>query len=121
MIDLSGAPLPDADIPVAARLLPMWDSVLLAFQDRSRVLRDEDRARVIARNGDTLPSFLADGRVGGLWWAEAEGAGSRIVLEPFRPLTSTDAQALAAECAGLARFIEPLEPRVYARYRRVRG
>src|SRR5690606_40916501 len=49
--------------PAPPRLLPMWDSVLLAYADRSRVLPEEYRPLVIRRNGDTLPTVLVDGHV----------------------------------------------------------
>ena len=95
----------------------MWDEILLGFRDRTRVISDEDRARVISRNGDVLPTFLVDGRVGGFWWAEPDGAGTRVMLEPFRRLAAADRRALEAEADRLARFVGPLEPAVYARYR----
>jgi hypothetical protein len=99
----------------------MWDSVLLAHADRRRVIADEHRPVVIAKNGDVLPSFLVDGRVAGLWWAEADGSGTRVVLEPFAQLRPADRRALEAEGDRLARFLAPLEPAAYARYRRSRA
>lgn len=116
--DLRDAPRPAASVPAPPRLLPMWDSLLLAHADRTRVISDEDRRRVVEVNGDTYPTFLVDGRVGGLWWAEAEPGGrSRIVLEPFRPLAPADHAALATEGERLAAFVAGREPDVYRRYR----
>jgi hypothetical protein len=122
LLDLDGAPLPDADTPAPPRLLPMWDSTLLAFADRTRLISDQDRRVVIARNGDTLPTFTVDGVVAGLWWAHAEPGGrTRIAIEPFRPpLHGTDMRALEGEAERLAAVVEPLEPKVYARYQRWR-
>ena len=122
LLDLEGAPLPDADTPAPPRLLPMWDSTLLAFADRTRLISDEDRRAVIARNGDTLPTFIVDGVVAGLWWAEAEPGGrTRIVIEPFRPpLRPADMRALEREGERLADVVTPLEPTVYSRYQRWR-
>jgi uncharacterized protein YcaQ len=117
LLDVADAPLPDADVPAPPRFLPMWDSTLLAFDDRTRMMSDEDRLRVIARNGDVAPTFIVDGRVGGLWWADHEGGRTHIELEPFRPLGAADRTALEAEGERMARFLEPLEPRVYGRYR----
>ncbi len=99
----------------------MWDSVLLAHRDRSRVIADEHRPVVVGRNGDVLPSFLVDGRVAGLWWAEADGAATRIVLEPFGRLRRDDRRFLEALGERLAAFVAPFEPTVYARYRRSRA
>jgi hypothetical protein len=122
LLDLDGAPLPDPDTPAQPRLLPMWDSTLLAFADRTRLISDEDRRVVIARNGDTLPTFTVDGVVAGLWWAEAAPGGrTRIVVEPFRPpLRRADARALEREGERLAELVAPLEPAVYSRYQRWR-
>lgn len=120
LVDVAGSPLPDADVPAPPRLLPMWDSTVLAFADRTRIVGDADRARIIARNGDTLPVFLVDGVVAGRWWAVTERERTRIELEPFRRLAARERQALEALGDRLARFVEPYEPRVYARYQRWR-
>lgn len=122
LLDLRAAPRPAAGVPAPPRLLPMWDSVLLAHADRTRVISDEDRRRVVEVNGDTYPTFVVDGRVAGLWWAEElPGGRPRIVLEPFRPLGHADREALEAEGERLASFIADREPAVYRRYRTSRA
>lgn len=45
-------------MPAPARLLPMWDDILLAYTDRSRVLPPEYRRLVARANGDVLPTLL---------------------------------------------------------------
>jgi hypothetical protein len=121
LLDLDGLPLPDPETTAPPRLLPMWESTLLAFADRTRIISDAHRAVVIARNGDTLPTFTIDGLVAGLWWAERDGSGSRIVIEPFGPPLKTGvARAVQQEADRLAEFVGPLEPAVYARYQRWR-
>ena len=122
VVDLVEAPRPPATVPAPPRLLPMWDSVLLAHADRRRVISDAVRAIVIAKNGDTLPTFTVDGRVAGLWWAEQETADAdpHIVVEPFRPIPAAARRALAGEGERLAAFIAPHEPTVYRRYQRWR-
>ena len=121
LIDLADAPRPPGTMPAPPRLLPMWDSILLAHADRTRIISDADRAVVIAPNGDTLPTILVDGRVAGCWWAEAgPGGRTRIVLDPFRPIPATARRALEAEGERLAAMVEPIEPGVYGRYRRWR-
>ena len=122
LLDLDGLPLPDADAPAPPRLLPMWDSTILAFADRTRLISDEDRRVAVARNGDTLPTFTVDGVVAGLWWAKVEAGGrTRIAIEPFRPpLARSDARALEHEAEQLSEVVAPLEPAVYSRYQRWR-
>jgi len=100
----------------------MWDSTLLAFDDRTRIISDAHRAVVIAKNGDTLPTFTVDGRVAGLWWAERDRPGTEphLVLQPLAPIHAAARYALEAELETLAEFIAPHEPAVYARYLRWR-
>jgi hypothetical protein len=120
--DLAMSPRPGRDVEAPPRLLPMWDSLLLAYADRTRVIDDAARSVVIGRNGDTLPTFLVDGQVSGLWWAVAETGGrSRIELEPFGRLAAGTRRALAGEAERLAAFLEPLEPAVFRRYRTSRA
>jgi len=122
LLDLADSPLPGRDADAPPRLLPMWDSLLLAHADRTRVIDDAARTIVIGRNGDTLPTFLVDGRVAGLWWPMAEpGTRCRIDLEPFGRLSAATRRALVREAERLAVFLEPLEPTVYLRYRTSRA
>ncbi|HET7676753.1 MAG TPA: winged helix DNA-binding domain-containing protein [Candidatus Limnocylindrales bacterium] len=117
LYDVADGRLPPADTPAPARFLPMWDSVLLAYQDRTRMLSEPHRRRVIQKNGDFLPAFLVDGVVAGLWRADrTEDGRTSIRWQPFEPLSSAAEEELASEAERLAAFVEPLEPAVYRRY-----
>ena len=118
LYDLADRPLPEPDRPAPVRFLPMWDSLLLAYHDRSRVLPEPYRRRVIQPNGDFLASFMVDGRVAGLWRADLVDGRSKVTALPFEPLAPGDAADVAAEAERLARFLDPVEPAVYARYAR---
>ena len=67
LVDLPRAPLPGADAVAPVRFLPHWDNLLLAHDDRRRVLPEEYRKVVIAKNGDVAQTFLVDGVVAGMW------------------------------------------------------
>lgn len=110
--DVTEGELPDEDVPAPPRLLPMWDSTLLAYADRRRILSDEHRAHVIRRNGDVLPTVLVDGYVRGVWRAVDGG----IEVTAFEPLDGDAWAGLAEEAADLVAFLEPREPEVYRRY-----
>ena len=101
LFDIPRAPLPDADTPAPVRFLPKWDNVLLAFADRTRVLPEEYRRRVIGANGDVAQTFLVDGFVAGLWRAE----NGRVVLEPFEALSRSVRRELEDEAGRLEAFL----------------
>ena len=116
LYDVPDGLLPAAETPAPVRFLPMWDSLLLAYADRGRVLPERYRRRVIQSNGDFLPSFLVDGHVAGLWRADVVDGRAKVTPLPFEPPSAAIEVELAAEAALLERFIDPLEPSVYARY-----
>jgi hypothetical protein len=112
LFDVPGAPLPAEDIPAPPRLLPMWDSVLLAYFDRSRVIPPDYRRLVARQNGDVLPTLLVDGYVAGVW-RPVEGG---IEATAFHPLSDEAWTGLVAEAGALMAFLADREPIVYRRY-----
>ncbi len=96
----------------ASRLLPMWDSILLAYADRSRVVPPQYRPLIIRRNGDVLPTVVVDGYVAGVWRAVEEG----IEATAFHRLDEGAWNGLAAEAGALLPFLAGREPAVYRRY-----
>jgi Winged helix DNA-binding domain len=101
LLDVEGAPLPDADTPAPVRFLPKWDNVLLAWADRTRVLPEEYRKTVIRVNGDVAQTFLVDGMVAGTW-REEDG---HVVTEPFAPLSRAARLEVDEEAARLEAFL----------------
>lgn len=112
LFDVPGAPLPAADTPAPPRLLGMWDGVLLAYADRSRIIPPDYRRLVIRQNGDVLPTLLVDGYVAGVWRPVDGG----IEATPFHPLSAEAWHGLAAEAGALMAFLADREPGVYGRY-----
>lgn len=102
LVDLRRVPLPPASTPAPPRLLAMWDSSLLAYEERDRVLPDEYRKTVIDRRGDVAQTILVDGRVAGIWRVD----GCRVRLEPFAPLPRGVARELADEAARVEAFLD---------------
>ena len=112
LFDVPGAPLPDDDTPAPPRLLGMWDSVLLAYAGRDRIIDAEHRPLVIRRNGDVLPTVLVDGRVAGVWRPLDGG----IEVTAFRAVPDEAWSGLASEAAALVAFLADRDPNVYKRY-----
>ena len=114
LFDVPGALVPDEDTPAPPRLMAMWDSVLLAYADRSRVIPPEYRKLVTRNNGDVLPTLLVDGYVCGVW----RPVGGGIEATAFHPLSDEAWDGLAAEASQLVAFLADREPTVYSRYTR---
>jgi hypothetical protein len=114
LYDLPGSPRPDGDTPAPPRLLPMWDTILLAYSDRSRVIPPHHRKLVLRTNGDVLPTLLVDGEVAGVW-RPVEGG---IEATAFHPLPGDVWDGLASEARALVALLADREPGVYGRYGR---
>ena len=100
LYDLKRAPRPPADTPAPVRFLPMWDHLLLGYDERERTLPAEYRPAVIQKNGDVRQTFLVDGVVAGLW-SYKDG---KVTTEPFAPLPRVVRRELEDEAARLAAF-----------------
>ena len=110
LLDLADAPRPDPDGPAPVRFLPVWDSLLLAHARRERVVADDHRRLVVARNGDVAPTFLVDGFVAGTWQVAHRARPAAITLRPLVRLSRADRTAVAAEARRLLAWRRPDEP-----------
>lgn len=109
LFDVPGGSRPAGDLPVPPRLMAMWDSTLLAYADRSRVLPDRYRPHVIRSNGNVLPTLLVDGYVAGVWRLTNRGVDALA----FHHLPDRTWQALTREAATLTAFLAGRDPGPY--------
>jgi hypothetical protein len=94
--------------------MAMWDSILLAYADRSRIIPPDYRRLIIQSNGDVLPTLLVDGYVAGVW----RPVDGRIEATAFHRLSEDVWEGLATEARLLVTFLVDREPTVYRRYDR---
>ncbi len=113
--DVAGRTVPDEDTPAPPRLMAMWDSTLLAYADRSRIIPPEYRKTVIRNNGDTLPTLLVDGHVAGVWRPIDDGS---IEMTAFHAISEAQWDGLAEEASALHKFLGEREAQIYRRYAR---
>lgn len=112
LFDVPGGPLPSEDTVPPPRLLPMWDSILLAYADRTRLVPPDYRPLIYRRNGDVLPTLLVDGYVAGVWRAVEHG----IEATAFHRLDNKAWKGLQTEASALLPLLAQQEPTVYRRY-----
>ncbi|HKF75071.1 MAG TPA: winged helix DNA-binding domain-containing protein [Candidatus Dormibacteraeota bacterium] len=110
LYDLPGAPRPDPDVPAPPRLLPGFDSALLAYAAarRARIVPPSSRERIYVRaNLQVLPTFLVDGMVAGTWSTKAGSREATLSLRPFERLGRASRDGLVDEAERLLRFSQP--------------
>ena len=99
LLDVPGAPLPDADTPAPPRLLPTWDSTLLVHARRTGLLPERFRPLIFhTKNPQSSPTFLVDGEVAGTWRLD----GGRFGAEPFERVPASAMREVNAEGERLA-------------------
>ncbi len=100
LLDVADGALPDADTPAPPRFLPDYDNVVLAHADRTRIVADPERRRVLMPK-----TFLLDGFVHGTW-RTIRGRGSvTLEVSPFGDIAREDRVALAEEGMRLLTFL----------------
>jgi hypothetical protein len=107
LFDLPDAPRPGADVAAPARFLPEFDNLVLAYDDRSRIIADEHRPLVTTKNLRVKATFLVDGVVAGTWTIALKRRVATLTLAPFGRLAKRAVKELTAEGEALARFVEP--------------
>jgi hypothetical protein len=107
LFDLPDAPRPAEDTPAPVRFIAEFDNLILGHADRSRVVADEHRPRVVTKNLLVLGTFLVDGFVAGIWRGERKKKEATLKLEPFEKLAPKVRKALEQEGERFAHFLEP--------------
>jgi hypothetical protein len=107
LFDLPDAPRPDAEVRAPPRFLPEFDNLVLAYDDRTRVIADEHRPLVTTKNLRVKATFLVDGVVAGTWTIAVKRKVATLTLAPFGTLPKRAVTQLEAEGETLLRFAEP--------------
>ena len=101
LLDLPGAPLPDAGTPAPPRFLAPFDNAILAHADRGRIIAPEHRD--VAFRDRLMRTFLVDGFVAGTWRID----GATLTVSPLRALAARDRRAVTDEAERLLAFAGP--------------
>ena len=110
LFDLPNAPRPAADTPAPVRFLAEFDNAVLAHADRSRIIDDRHKPKVITKNLLIPGTFLVDGFVAGTWKVERKARTAALSLSAFASLQQKTISALEEEGEKLLAFLEPDAP-----------
>jgi hypothetical protein len=106
LVDIDGRPTPRADRAASPRFLSRWDSALIGYDVRDRLMAPAHRSAVMKANADVLPTFLVDGFVAGTWSIERSGEAAILRLEPLDSIRPAERRALEREGGRLVRYHE---------------
>jgi hypothetical protein len=107
LYDLPDAELADPAREISARYVADFDNLLLSHADRTRIVPEEYRTRVMTVNGIVRGSILVDGFVAGAWRFERAKGTAAVAVTPFAPLRAADRAALEGEGARLLAASDP--------------
>lgn len=104
LVDVPGAPLPDAGTPAPVRFLPTWDATLLVHARRTLILPEQHRPAIFStKNPHSVGTFLVDGAVAGTWRYD----DGRVALTELAPLSPPARREVETEAERLAEFHGP--------------
>jgi hypothetical protein len=110
LVDLVDAPLASGDEPAPGRFLARWDSVIIGYEGRERILPEALAPAVIIRkNGDFQPSFTVDGFVAGTWSVSSEAGTTTLEIKAVAAVPKAARSELTDEAERLAAFISRAE------------
>ncbi len=105
LFDLPDSALPSEEMPAPVRFLPMFDNLVLAHDDRRRLIADQYRPIVFPGKSMVHATYLVDGFVRGIWKIEGKKPQTKLVIEPFEPLSETMQNEVMQEGERLMRWM----------------
>ncbi len=87
------------------RLLPIFDTVLLGYQNRDWILPPQLAAHVVPGGGWVFPAVLVDRGIAGTWKSAKTKGGLRVAVTLFQDLTAAERSGIKREAENIARFL----------------
>jgi hypothetical protein len=87
------------------RLLPAFDSFLLAHAATDHLLDPRFYKRVYRNQGWLSPVVLSGGRIVGVWSSRDEGRTRAVTVEPFGPLSKKIREGIGEEVGALSEYL----------------
>jgi winged helix DNA-binding protein len=104
---LAGDDLPEDEAPRGVRLLPYFDSYVIACRPRDRLFPGRAFERALAGGqAGNFPVLLVDGVVGGVWHQRRSGRRIDVTVEAFATPTRSQRAELEAQAERVAQILE---------------
>jgi hypothetical protein len=110
LFDLPGLEIVDGNTPAPVRFVAEYDNLVLSHADRTRVLPEPHRKRVLLTAGRVMATVLIDGFVGGVWKIEREKKVARLRVELFAEPSKKLRREIEVAAELLMEFAEPDSP-----------
>ena len=101
-IDALSSATPDR----TAKLLPSFDTFLLAHQTKDHLVDRRFYKRVYRNQGWLSPVVIVGGRIVAVWFLEERAKAFTVDVQPFGALDSRVRRGIAAEAEALGRFLD---------------
>ena len=105
LFDVPDGPLPDPETAAPPRFLPVYDNIVLAHEDRARIVRSVDRVRAGYLEGANFGSVLIDGFVGATWTVRRGPKAAALRITLVDRITKGERVAIEDEAGRLLAFI----------------
>jgi hypothetical protein len=87
------------------KLLPSFDTFLLAHQTKHHLVDPRFYKRVYRNQGWLSPVVIVGGRIVAVWFLEERAKGFTVDVQPFETLSATTRRGIAVEAEALGRFL----------------
>ncbi|MBB5873940.1 hypothetical protein F4553_007374 [Allocatelliglobosispora scoriae] len=104
LFDLPDAPLPDPETPAPGRFIADFDNILLAHDDPSRIMTQEQYRTIFKTPGLIPGTVLVDGFVRAIWKITWLKGAATLVVRPFSQIPTVDRSELIEEGYRLLAF-----------------
>jgi hypothetical protein len=97
--------LADASLDREPRLLPSFDTFLLAHAGKDHLVKPSFYKRVYRNQGWLSPVVLVSGRIVAVWFLEQRAKTFTVDIRPFAPLGARVRDGIHREADALGRFL----------------
>ena len=94
-----------AEQVVGLRLLPVWDALMVAYEDRSRLIDVDRLPFVYDLGGNATSVVISDGRVEGVWDLGTDDSDLEIRVGPFGTWSEKWWRSVESEAGRIAAMI----------------